>query len=156
MLPMKGLTHGHCYYGRLFIRGVRLHTNSSINHFSVQNDGFIIGYSRSPRFVKEELCTACGECQKVCSVKLDGHSAIDKPITDAKSVPSTYIIEKDGISPCRGGCPLEINVHGYVSLIRQGKNAKALKLINEKAPLAGVLGRLCTHPCEAECSRQEG
>jgi NADPH-dependent glutamate synthase beta subunit-like oxidoreductase/NAD-dependent dihydropyrimidine dehydrogenase PreA subunit len=134
---------------------VHLHTNSSINRFSVQGDEFVIGYSCSPRFVKEELCTACGECQKVCSVKLDGHSAIDKPITDAKSVPSTYLIEKDGISPCRGGCLLEINVHGYVSLIRQGKTAKALKLINEKAPLASVLGRLCTHPCEAECSRQE-
>ncbi|HEX7475002.1 MAG TPA: FAD-dependent oxidoreductase, partial [Dehalococcoidales bacterium] len=32
---------------------------------------------------------------------------------------------------------------------------KALALINETAPLAGVLGRLCTHPCETKCTREQ-
>jgi NADPH-dependent glutamate synthase beta subunit-like oxidoreductase/NAD-dependent dihydropyrimidine dehydrogenase PreA subunit len=143
---------------------VHLLTNSVITGLSGQSGAFTLRYRRSPRFVKAELCTACGECQKVCSVKIDSgtaflgspvvKTAIHQPVADAKSVPSAYLIEKEGISPCRGGCPLEINVHGYISLLRQGKVDKALNLINQKAPLAGVLGRLCTHPCETKCSRQ--
>jgi NADPH-dependent glutamate synthase beta subunit-like oxidoreductase/NAD-dependent dihydropyrimidine dehydrogenase PreA subunit len=135
----------------------RIHilTNCVITALSGEAGAYTLRYSRTPRFVKEQLCTACGECEKVCSVRIDDRTAIHKPVLNLKSVPSSYVIEKDGISPCRGGCPLEINVHGYVALIRQGKAEKALQLIHEKAPLAGVLGRLCTHPCESQCSRQK-
>jgi NADPH-dependent glutamate synthase beta subunit-like oxidoreductase/formate hydrogenlyase subunit 6/NADH:ubiquinone oxidoreductase subunit I len=134
---------------------VHVHTGSSVSSIASGGSAFKIGYKRAPRFVKEDICTACGECAKVCSVKLEGHTAIHAPVLDLKSVPSAYVIDKDGISPCRGGCPLEINVHGYVSLVRQGKPERALHLINQKAPLSGVLGRLCTHPCEIKCSRQD-
>jgi len=44
-------------------------------------------------------------------------------------------------------------VQGFVSLLSNGKVDAALKLIYEAAPLAGVLGRVCTHPCEGACKR---
>ncbi len=134
---------------------VHLKTQTTITDIAVKAGEYTINYSRNPRFVKDELCTACGECVKVCPVTIDSRTAVHQPALEVKSTPSTYIIEKAGISPCRGGCPLEINVHGYVALIRQGKAEQALKLINDRAPLAGVLGRLCTHPCETKCSRQD-
>ncbi len=36
-----------------------------------------------------------------------------------------------------------------------GKYEEALKLIMERLPLPGVLGRVCPHPCEAKCRRAE-
>ena len=83
------------------------------------------------------------------------HGAIHSPILGAKSVPSAYYIDKAGISPCRANCPLGINVQGYIALLGKGKVDKALALINEIAPMSGILGRLCTHPCETNCTRAE-
>jgi NADPH-dependent glutamate synthase beta subunit-like oxidoreductase/ferredoxin len=60
-----------------------------------------------------------------------------------------------GIAPCTAACPLGINVTGFVSLLAKGKVDKALSLINEAAPLAGVLGRVCTYACEDSCKRAE-
>ncbi len=36
-----------------------------------------------------------------------------------------------------------------------GKYAEAVKLIMERAPIPGTLGRICPHPCEEKCRRQE-
>ncbi|HSW56766.1 MAG TPA: FAD-dependent oxidoreductase, partial [Dehalococcoidales bacterium] len=134
---------------------VKINTCSVITGISGKAGDYSITFRRNPRFVKEELCTACGDCSQACSVKIDSITAIHKPDTQGKSAPSAFIIDKDGVSPCRTACPLEINVHGFVALLRQGKREEALNLINSGAPLAGVLGRLCTHPCELKCSRQE-
>lgn len=119
--------------------------------------------SRRPRYVRQELCTSCGSCEEVCSAKvpfLQGgrwltHTAIHPPMFGINSIPSAYLIEKKGIAPCTAACPLGINVQGFVSLLAVGKVNEALALINQVAPLASVLGRVCTHPCEDRCKRSE-
>ena len=55
--------------------------------------------------------------------------------------------------PCRRACPADIDVPGYIELIRQGRYSEALELIALKAPLPGVLGYVCLAPCEEKCSR---
>ncbi len=55
-------------------------------------------------------------------------------------------------SLCRYACPAGINVPLYVNLIRRGKYADALAIIREKVPFPGVLGRVCTSPCEEACT----
>ena len=55
-------------------------------------------------------------------------------------------------SRCRYACPAGINVPLYVNLIRRGKYADALAIIREKVPFPGVLGRVCTAPCEEACT----
>ena len=140
---------------------IKLYTNSSIKSIMGTPGNLVVKALRSPRYVKEELCTACGKCEEECSVKVQtqinghkvSHGAIHSPILGAKSVPSAYYIDKAGISPCRANCPLGINVQGYIALIGKGKVDRARALINEVAPMSGVLGRLCTHPCETQCSR---
>jgi DMSO reductase iron-sulfur subunit len=62
------------------------------------------------------------------------------------SVPSDY-------APCRIACPAGVDAEGYIKLIAEGKNQKALELFRETSPFAGVLGRVCVHPCEIECRR---
>ena len=55
--------------------------------------------------------------------------------------------------PCVIACPGHTDCQGYVGLIANGEFDKALELIKDKMPLPASLGRVCRHPCEAECRR---
>jgi len=48
-----------------------------------------------------------------------------------------------------------VNVKAYVSLIAAGKFHEALHVVREKNPLPGICGRVCTHPCESYCNRNQ-
>jgi heterodisulfide reductase subunit A-like polyferredoxin len=83
---------------------------------------------------------------------------IDKKATYkpyAQAVPGAYAIDKRDQSPCTNACPNAVNAHGYVSMIAQGKYEEALEVITRTLPLPGVLGRICPHPCEDVCRRDE-
>lgn len=142
---------------------VTLHTGSEVRSVSGNRGRFTIRTAKRPRYVRTDICTSCGRCEDACSVKVNtllhgeriSHSAIHAPIPGVRTAPSAFYIEKNGIAPCRAACPLGINVQGFVSLLGKGKPDEALALINESAPLAGVLGRVCTHPCESNCKRGE-
>ncbi len=58
-------------------------------------------------------------------------------------------------SPCTRACPAGINVKAYVSLIAEGMFAEALEVVRERCPLPGICGRICHHPCESACRRDE-
>ena len=142
---------------------VKLYTNSCVEAVTKKRGKFDVKVKKLPRYVDESLCTSCGQCQEVCPVRIpfhrDGatlaHSAIHAPLTSIRSVPATYSIDKSGTAPCRAACPLGINVPGFICLLAKGKTDEALSLINETAPLAGILGRVCTHPCEDNCQRSK-
>lgn len=57
-------------------------------------------------------------------------------------------------APCRNGCPAHIDIPMYLGMISAGLYEASLAVIHEKTPLAGVLGRVCVHPCEENCRRQ--
>lgn len=125
--------------------------------------GFIGNYKvkvrRKPRYIMEGVCTGCGECANVCPVtrpsEWDENLGTRKAVYRAfpQAVPITFAIEKKDRAPCVIACPAGINVQGYVQLIGQGKYKEAIQLIMERLPLPGVLGRVCPHPCEAQCRR---
>ncbi len=56
---------------------------------------------------------------------------------------------------CHAACPMHTDVKGYVNLIAEGKYQEAIKLIREKLFLPKTLGRICAHPCEEQCKRNE-
>ena len=58
-------------------------------------------------------------------------------------------------SPCTTACPAGINVKAYVSLIAEGMFAEALAVVRDRCPLPGICGRICHHPCEAACRRDQ-
>jgi heterodisulfide reductase subunit A len=140
---------------------ITLHTSAEVEYIEGKKDDFKIHVVQRPRYIHEDLCTGCGRCQLECSARvtslLNGqkitHSAIHTPLLGQKAVPSAYVIDKGGVAPCHVACPLGINVQGFISLLANGKIDRALALINEAAPLAGILGRVCRQPCESNCQR---
>jgi formate dehydrogenase major subunit len=56
--------------------------------------------------------------------------------------------------PCALNCPAGTDCQGYVGLIANGEYREAVKLIKERIPLPGCIGRVCPHPCEDHCRRQ--
>jgi len=63
--------------------------------------------------------------------------------------------EKQETSSCKVGCPAHTNVQGYVSLAVKGKFQEALQLIKEAGPFPSICGRVCHHPCESACNRDQ-
>jgi NADPH-dependent glutamate synthase beta subunit-like oxidoreductase len=62
-------------------------------------------------------------------------------------------LEKWGTAPCKAGCPAHISIQGFVAAITEGRYEEGLKIIKEEMPFPGICGRVCPHPCEAECNR---
>ena len=59
----------------------------------------------------------------------------------------------DCLPPCQSACPSSIDIRGFLDLVGQGREREAAALIREKAPLPGILGRICPRPCEDDCRR---
>jgi len=56
-------------------------------------------------------------------------------------------------APCMDACPASLDIPGYIELIRNNKFEDSLNVIRENCILPGVVGRVCTHPCEEACVR---
>ncbi|MBU1076817.1 MAG: NADPH-dependent glutamate synthase [Spirochaetes bacterium] len=50
---------------------------------------------------------------------------------------------------CMKGCPVQINIPGFIHLIKEKKHEEAYKMIKETNSLPGVCGRVC--PQETQC-----
>lgn len=115
----------------------------------------------SPRYVDEAKCNACGQCTDVCPVNVpnqfDRELGTRKAIAKlyAQATPNKFGIVKTGHAPCKVECPANINVQGYVQLIKKKEYLKAVNLIRERNPLSAICGRVCTHPCESQCTRRD-
>jgi ferredoxin len=59
----------------------------------------------------------------------------------------------DCLSPCHRLCPLQLNIPVMIRQIKAGHLDEAITTVRQALPLAGVLGRLCHHPCEQGCRR---
>lgn len=62
-------------------------------------------------------------------------------------------IYQDMVAPCNAGCPVGIDIEGYMNLLREGHVAEAHDLLLRENPMPAVTGRVCEHPCQKVCSR---
>ncbi len=83
--------------------------------------------------IDKDKCTFCGIC-------------IDRCVLDNLRMK---------LAPCRQACPLRVNCHGYVQTIARGEEEKGIELLHETLPFPGILGRLCSQPCEDQCHRKK-
>jgi len=88
--------------------------------------------------IDDVKCTGCGICVERCpldTLRLD-----------------VFVKE---IPPCQGACPANVNIRGYIYLLKQGELGKAIELIRQSLPFPAITGRVCFHPCELRCARKE-
>lgn len=142
-------------------RNIEILTNAGVEKVEGNPGNFKVSVRKKARYVTIEDCKACGECSKVCPIKilndyeqgLVTRAAIYQLF--AQAMPSAYGIDKRGDPPCRAACPIHVNAQGYIALISAGKFEEALALVRIKNPFPGITGRVCTHPCESACRRKD-
>ena len=140
---------------------IQLMTLSELKALEGEAGNFTATVLQHPRYIDRTKCTGCGECAAICPVTLSNE--FDRGLSTKKAafkrypqaVPGTFAIEKLDRAPCVTTCPANITVQGYVQLIKMGKYEEAVRLIMQDLPMPGVLGRVCPHPCETACRRQE-
>ncbi len=138
---------------------IQILTLSELVDLKGQPGNFKATVKCSPRYVDEEKCSGCSECTQACPVNLpdyfDRNMGTRKAIAKhyAQATPNIFGILKKGHAPCKTTCPANINVQGYVQLIKKKEYVKAVDLIRRRNPLSAICGRVCTHPCESECTR---
>ncbi len=114
---------------------------------------FIVEGEQDPRYIDYDLCTGCGKCTQLCPL----NDSARPPITrrPAQCPTRALVLDKRTMSACRIACPLGVNAQAYLALTAAGRFEEALAVIREANPLPGICGRVCHHPCEAECRRAE-
>jgi len=56
---------------------------------------------------------------------------------------------------CTAGCPIHVDARKLMLDIQNQDLKSALATLKKKQPFPGIIGRICDHPCEDECIRQE-
>ena len=72
-----------------------------------------------------------------------------------KDKESPQISAGDALATCSAACPVHTDTREYVRRLSMGDYEGALDVLLEVNPFPSVCGRICHHPCEAECRRKE-
>jgi len=70
------------------------------------------------------------------------------------TVYADYMDFQSRTSPCEAACPAGNPIQKMHSLIKENRLEEALEYIRARNPFSGITGRVCNHPCENECNRQ--
>lgn len=57
--------------------------------------------------------------------------------------------------PCQGACPAYTNIPAYIRCLFEERHSRSYELNRIVNVLPGVLGRICSRPCEAKCRHGE-
>lgn len=58
------------------------------------------------------------------------------------------------LPPCNEACPAGSNIQAWLSLTQEGKFEEAFQEILVNNPMPAIHGRVCYHPCEFACNRE--
>ncbi|MBW1971447.1 MAG: FAD-dependent oxidoreductase, partial [Deltaproteobacteria bacterium] len=137
---------------------IELITNAELEAIEGEAGNFTVTLKIHPKRVDPEKCTGCDLCYQYCPLELN--SEYNQSLTKRKAifinypqgVPSTHVIDRRD-PPCSYNCPAGLNVRDYVGMIAEGRFKEAYQIIRDRLALPGVIGRICTHPCEDACLR---
>ena len=64
-------------------------------------------------------------------------------------------VYRDLLPPCNEACPAGEDIQAWLALAQAGQYRAAWEKLVEANPLPGTHGRVCYHPCESACNRNE-
>ena len=100
-------------------------------------------------------CTHCDTCTFDCPQGIQFSGVVD--VLRDMAIKQGYVepaaFDQWGTGPCKAACPAHISISGFIAAISQEKYAEGLKLIKKEMPFPAICGRVCHHPCEAQCNR---
>ncbi|GAB4343003.1 MAG: hypothetical protein Kow0099_21030 [Candidatus Abyssubacteria bacterium] len=128
-------------------------THARLETVERKDGGFNAVIVQDPQYIDYDLCTGCGKCMEVCPLSNSAHPPLTR--TPAYCPSRALELDKRKLSACRVKCPLGVNVQAYMALTAQSRFDEALSIIREDNPLPGICGRVCHHPCEEGCRRNE-
>ncbi|MDR2356295.1 MAG: FAD-dependent oxidoreductase [Clostridiales Family XIII bacterium] len=112
--------------------------------------------SRSPR-VATDKCLNCGTCVTNCPTHAirEMQRQICRLCPDCAEGPIMFPRDMESLTQrsCGASCPLGHSPEGYLNLAARNDPEGAWNLIASVNPLPGVLGRICSRPCEEACKR---
>ena len=138
---------------------INLMTYSELDDVEGYVGNFRLKVRKKSPYIDYSKCNGCGDCEAVCPVSVTSEyefgvatrKAAYRPFPQA--VPNKYTIDKKGTSPCKIACPAHVNVQAFITLLKEERYDEALAIYRDNSPFAGTLGRVCTHPCQADCER---
>lgn len=66
----------------------------------------------------------------------------------------TCLCRFDKAVPCVSLCPANVDIPGYVALVKAGRYQDAVRLIRKDNPFPSACALICEHPCESHCRRR--
>jgi NADPH-dependent glutamate synthase beta subunit-like oxidoreductase len=67
---------------------------------------------------------------------------------------TTRPVYVDRLPPCNATCPAGENIQGWLFHAESGDYENAWRSLTANNPLPAIMGRVCYHPCEGACNRQ--
>lgn len=83
-------------------------------------------------------CTGCGTCVSNCNMdvfRLETH--------------------QEEVAMCTAACPAGIPMRRYIHALRHDDLKEAFDVIKQYLPFPAITGRVCFHPCETGCARND-
>ncbi len=96
-----------------------------------------------------------------CSLKVQAGMEIitdDEEIIEARKTGLELLLSDhvgDCEAPCTRACPAHMDIPQMNRKLREGKIDEALEIVMRDIALPGVLGRICSAPCEKICRRKD-
>ncbi|MCB9288059.1 MAG: (2Fe-2S)-binding protein [Lewinellaceae bacterium] len=96
-----------------------------------------------------------------CSLRVEPEMDIitdDEEIFEARKTGLELLLSDhvgDCEAPCTKACPAHMNIPLMNRLLQNGKADEALEVVMKDIALPGVLGRICSAPCEKICRRKD-
>ncbi len=110
----------------------------------------------------EPVCAYICPNEAICKREADGIVVVDREkcreektcgIINAGSI-NGYVYGEQA-APCQIACPANVQVPAYINMAAKGRFKEALEIVRRNMPLPSVCGKVCVHPCETVCKRQE-
>lgn len=64
-------------------------------------------------------------------------------------------VHREKMAPCTNACTASIKIRDYLKLLDDGQTGAAWEILLENNPLPSITGRICPHPCERDCHRDQ-